>query len=61
MGAACELFKFIKATSRGHEFSPAYDVERVQLEKAFDAWLAGTPAWSCPRLTGHRAIVIELA
>ena len=39
-----ELFKFIKATSRGHEFSPAYDVERVQLEKAFDAWLAGTPA-----------------
>jgi len=39
-----ELFKFIKATSRGHEFSPAYDVERVQLEKAFDAWLAGSPA-----------------
>jgi hypothetical protein len=39
-----ELLKFIKATSRGHEFSPAYDVERVQLEKAFDAWLAGSPA-----------------
>jgi hypothetical protein len=39
-----ELFKFIKATSRGHEFLPAYDVERIQLEKAFDAWLARSPA-----------------
>jgi len=39
-----ELFKFIKATSRGHQFAPAYDVEKVQLEKAFDAWLAGSPA-----------------
>jgi hypothetical protein len=39
-----ELFNFIKATSRGHEFSPAYDVERIQLEKAFDAWLVGKRA-----------------
>jgi hypothetical protein len=39
-----ELFEFIKATSRGHEFLPAYDVERIQLERAFDAWLAGSPA-----------------
>jgi hypothetical protein len=39
-----ELFSFIKATSRGHDFLPAYEVERIQLEKAFDAWLAGRPA-----------------
>ena len=34
------LFKFIKATARGHEFVPAYDVERLQLVKAFKKWLA---------------------
>jgi len=39
-----ELFNFIKATSRGHEFRPAYDVERIQLEKAFDARLR-RPWW----------------
>ena len=39
-----ELFSFIKATSRGHEFRPAYDVERIQLEKAFDGRLADKPA-----------------
>jgi hypothetical protein len=38
------LFSFIKATSRGHVFLPAYDVARLQLEKAFDAWLAGQSA-----------------
>ena len=43
-----ELFKFIKATSRGHEFLPAYDVESIQLDKAFDAWLAGSPAKFVP-------------
>lgn len=34
-----DLLDFIKETSRGHEFSPAYNVERIQLEKAFEAWL----------------------
>lgn len=38
------LFKFIKATSRGAEFEPAYDVDQEQLQKAFQAWLAGEPA-----------------
>lgn len=38
-----ELFKFIRATARGEEFEAAYDVERTQLEKAFRAWLAGSP------------------
>jgi hypothetical protein len=35
------LMEFIKATSRGHEFEPAYDVERIQIIKAFQAFLAG--------------------
>jgi len=35
-----ELFEFIKATSHGHEFEPAYDVEKTQLLKGFAAWLA---------------------
>jgi len=39
-----DLLDFIKSTSRGHEFSPAYDVESIQLEKAFEAWLASKPA-----------------
>jgi hypothetical protein len=39
-----ELLKFIKATARGEEFEPAYEVERTQLAKAFRAWLAGEPA-----------------
>lgn len=39
-----ELFSFIKATSRGHVFLSAYDVARFQLERAFDAWLAGGSA-----------------
>lgn len=38
-----ELFDFIKATSRGAEFEPAYDVERLQLEKAFASLLRGEP------------------
>jgi hypothetical protein len=29
------------------------------IPKSWLAWLQ--PVWSCPRLTGHRAMVIELA
>jgi len=36
-----ELFKFVKATSRGQEFEPAYDVDKTQLLKAFQAWRKG--------------------
>ncbi|GGF35612.1 hypothetical protein GCM10011321_28370 [Youhaiella tibetensis] len=36
-----ELFDFIKATSRGYEFSPAYDVEQNQLHEAFAAYRKG--------------------
>lgn len=36
-----EMFPFLKATSRGHQFAAAYDVERVQLEKAIDAYFRG--------------------
>ena len=39
-----ELFKFIKATSRGHQFALASEVDRFQLLKAFKAWLANEPA-----------------
>jgi hypothetical protein len=38
-----DLMEFIKATSRGHKFEPAYDVEREQLIRAFEAFLAGQP------------------
>lgn len=38
-----ELEEFIKATSRGHEFTPAYDVERTQILKGFRAWLKNAP------------------
>jgi hypothetical protein len=38
-----ELYEFIKATSRGHEFEPAYDVEREQILGAFSSWLDGRP------------------
>lgn len=36
-----DLFEFIKATSRGHEFSPAYDVELTQLQNAARAYFKG--------------------
>lgn len=38
-----ELMEFIKATARGEEFEPSYDVEHTQLVKAFKAWLIGGP------------------
>jgi hypothetical protein len=39
-----ELRKFIKQTSRRAKFAPAYLVERTQIIRAFQAWLAGEPA-----------------
>lgn len=36
-----DLMGFIKATSRGHEFMPDYDVEQTQIVRAFCAFLAG--------------------
>lgn len=39
-----DLMEFIKATSRGHEFEPAYDVERTQIIRALQAFLAGRSA-----------------
>lgn len=37
-----DLMEFIKDTSRGHEFEPAYEVERTQVVKAFQSFLAGS-------------------
>lgn len=34
-----DLMKFIKATSRGHEFKPAYEIEHTQIIRAFQAFL----------------------
>lgn len=34
------LFKFIKATSRGHTFKSEFEVEQTQVRKAFRAWLS---------------------
>ena len=34
-----DLMEFIKATSRGHEFEPSYDVEQTQIVRAFQAHL----------------------
>ena len=36
-----DLLEFIKATSRGYEFEPAYNVEESQIIRAFQAFLAG--------------------
>ena len=45
-----ELYEFIKAASRGHEFQPAYEIEREQILNGFEAWLANKPAnYSCDR------------
>ena len=38
-----DLLSFIKRTSGGHKFRPAYDVVITQLQKAFNAWLSGGP------------------
>ena len=41
-GKGKEAFmKFIKATSRGHEFEPAYEVEETQITRAFMAFVSG--------------------
>jgi hypothetical protein len=39
-----DLMKFIKATSRGHEFEPAYEVEKTQIHRAFQAFIGGGPS-----------------
>ena len=36
-----DLMEFIKATSRGHEFKPEYNVEQTQIIRAFQRFLAG--------------------
>jgi len=38
-----DLMEFIKATSRGHEFEPSYDVEQTQIVRAFQAFLEEKP------------------
>ena len=38
------LLKFIRTLSRGHKFEPYYYVERVQILKAFQAFLESAPA-----------------
>lgn len=38
-----ELMEFIKHTSRGHEFRPAYRIENDQLQDALHAWLFNKP------------------
>jgi len=37
------LMEFIKVTSHGHEFKPAYKVERTQIVRAFQSFLADKP------------------
>jgi hypothetical protein len=39
-----DLMEFIKATSRGHEFEPHYDVEKTQIVRAFQSFHTGKPA-----------------
>ena len=38
-----DLMEFIKATSRGHQFEPAYDIEQTQIVRAFHGFLQGKP------------------
>lgn len=38
-----DLMEFIKATSRGHELEPSYDVEQTQIVRAFQSYLKGKP------------------
>jgi hypothetical protein len=38
-----DLMDFIKASSRGMKFEPAYTIERTQIVRAFRTYLAGTP------------------
>ncbi len=39
-----DLVKFIQGASRGHHFEPYYHVEKTQILKAFQAYLANAPA-----------------
>ena len=41
-----DLMEFIKATSRGYEFEPSYEVEQTQIVRTFQAYLQGkSPAF----------------
>ena len=53
-----QLMEFIKATSRGMEFEPAYQIERSQILTAFQAFLAQGPLES--RLQSREALSGEL-
>lgn len=51
-----ELMEFIKATSRGHDFEPAYRVEHDQVLDAFQSFLNGNPsAFSLNQRTALRS------
>jgi len=39
-----DLIKFIKSTSRGHKFKPAYEVELTQISRAFQAFRSTAPS-----------------
>jgi hypothetical protein len=39
-----DLLRFIQAVARGHRFEPYYRVEKTQILKAFQAYLANAPA-----------------
>ncbi len=39
-----DLMKFIKATSRGHDFEPAYRIEREQVLDAFQSFINSGPS-----------------
>ena len=53
-----ELMEFIKRTSGGLQFEPAYEVEHTQVHDAYYRWLAGEPAPSA--LDRHDAIEDEV-
>ena len=36
-----DLMKFIKSTSSGDEFEPAYEVEQTQISRAYQAFVSG--------------------
>lgn len=48
---SAQLMEFIKATSRGAKFEKAYNVERRQVHKAWEAFLKGQPP---DHLLAHR-------
>ena len=43
-GRSGDLLNFITTTARGHKFEPYYQIERVQILKAFQSYLDNAPA-----------------